>query len=60
MDFFFFKVSLSYLSCSKDVLQYVNSTTRRRSPLALVLDSHLLLGLTYVYSKSVILWHRKC
>jgi ABC-type uncharacterized transport system permease subunit len=43
----------------KDVLQYVNSKTRRRSPLALILDSHLMLGLCYVYSKTVILWYRK-
>ncbi|CAF1273274.1 unnamed protein product [Adineta ricciae] len=50
--------SASFKTIYKDVLQYVNSTTRRRSPLALVLDSHLLLGLTYVYSKSVILWHQ--
>jgi hypothetical protein len=44
---------------SKDVIQYVNSKNRRRSPLALILDSHLMLGLVYVYSKTVILWHRK-
>jgi len=49
----------SYLFYSKDVLQYVNSKNRRRSPLALILDSHLMLGLVYVYSKTVILWHRK-
>ncbi|CAF0816795.1 unnamed protein product [Adineta steineri] len=41
-----------------DVLQYINSKNRRRSPLALILDSHLMLGLVYVYSKSVILWHQ--
>lgn len=42
----------------KDVLNYVNSTNRRRSPLALILDSHLMLGIVYVYSKTVILWHQ--
>ena len=47
-----------FLFFSKDVLQYVNSKNRRRSPLALILDSHLMLGLVYVYSKTVILWHR--
>ncbi|CAF0816970.1 unnamed protein product [Rotaria sordida] len=49
--------SASFKSIYKDVIQYVNSKTRRRSPLALILDSHLMLGLVYVYSKSVLLWH---
>ncbi len=59
MFFYDLVFRFSYFFYSKDVLQYVNSKTRRRSPLALILDSHLMLGLVYVYSKSVILWHRK-
>ncbi|UJR34121.1 hypothetical protein I4U23_021528 [Adineta vaga] len=50
--------SANFKTIYKDVLQYVNSKTRRRSPLALILDSHLMLGLVYVYSKSVILWQQ--
>ncbi|CAF3130334.1 unnamed protein product [Rotaria socialis] len=50
--------SASFKNIYKDVLQYVNSKTRRRSPLALILDSHLMIGLVYVYSKTVILCHQ--
>lgn len=50
--------SPNFKTIYKDVLQYVNSTNRRRSPLALILDSHLMLGIVYVYSKTVILWHQ--
>ncbi|CAF2952038.1 unnamed protein product [Rotaria sp. Silwood2] len=50
--------SASFKTIYKDVLQYVNSKNRRRSPLALILDSHLMLGLVYVYSKNVLLWHQ--
>ncbi|CAF1281232.1 unnamed protein product [Rotaria sp. Silwood1] len=50
--------SANFKTIYKDVLQYVNSKNRRRSPLALILDSHLMLGLVYIYSKTVLLWHQ--
>lgn len=50
--------SISFKSIYHDVVQYINAKNRRRSPMALILDSHLLLGVVFVYSKTVFLCHQ--